>query len=61
MDSASGDETHFKLPFVTIVFNNDALVWIMRVQKKCYDQNYVSTDYSHVDCHGGERLYGNDA
>ncbi len=66
MDSASGEETHFKLPIVTIIFNNDALGWIMRVQKKRYDQNYVSTAFSHVDCHGGERLwcerlYGNDA
>lgn len=45
MDSASGDETHFKLPIITIIFNNDALGWIMRVQQKRYHQNYVSNGY----------------
>lgn len=41
--------TRFKLPVVTIVFNNDTLGWIKHVQKDHYDQNYVSTDFSHVD------------
>ena len=39
----------FKLPVVTVVFNNDTLGWIKHVQKDYYDQNYVSTDFSHVD------------
>ena len=39
----------FKLPIVTMVFNNDTLGWIKHVQQNYYDQNYVSTDFSHVD------------
>jgi acetolactate synthase-1/2/3 large subunit len=39
----------FKLPIVTVVFNNDTLGWIKHVQKDHYDQNYVSTDFSHVN------------
>jgi acetolactate synthase-1/2/3 large subunit len=37
------------LPVVTLIFNNDTLGWIKHVQKNYYDQNYVSTDFSHVD------------
>ncbi len=37
------------LPVVTLVFNNDTLGWIKHVQKSYYDQNYVSTDFAHVD------------
>ena len=39
----------FKLPIVTIIFNNDTLGWIKHVQQNYYDQNYVSTDFSHID------------
>ena len=39
----------FKLPIVTIIFNNDVIGWIKHVQKDRYDQNYISTDFSHVD------------
>ncbi|MDC0067635.1 thiamine pyrophosphate-binding protein [Gammaproteobacteria bacterium] len=39
----------FKLPIVTLIFNNDTLGWIKHVQQNRYDQNYVSTDFSHVD------------
>jgi acetolactate synthase-1/2/3 large subunit len=39
----------FKLPVVTLIFNNDTLGWIKHVQQNHYDQNYVSTDFSHVD------------
>jgi acetolactate synthase-1/2/3 large subunit len=39
----------FKLPIVTMIFNNDTLGWIKHVQQNYYDQNYVSTDFSHVD------------
>ena len=39
----------FKLPIVTLIFNNDTLGWIKHVQQNYYDQNYVSTDFSHVD------------
>jgi acetolactate synthase-1/2/3 large subunit len=38
-----------KLPVVTILLNNDTLGWIKHVQKDHYDQNYVSTDFAHVD------------
>lgn len=39
----------FKLPVVSVIFNNDTLGWIKHVQKDHYDENYVSTDYAHVD------------
>jgi acetolactate synthase-1/2/3 large subunit len=38
-----------ELPVVTVVFNNDTLGWIKHVQKDYFEQNYVSTDFSHVD------------
>jgi acetolactate synthase-1/2/3 large subunit len=39
----------FKLPILTIILNNDTLGWIKHVQRDHYDQNYVSTDFSHID------------
>jgi acetolactate synthase-1/2/3 large subunit len=39
----------FKLPIVTIVLNNDVFGWIKHVQKNRYNQNYISTDFCHVD------------
>jgi len=39
----------YKLPVVTIILNNDTLGWIKHVQRDHYDQNYISTDFSHVD------------
>jgi acetolactate synthase-1/2/3 large subunit len=37
------------LPVVSIIFNNDTLGWIKHVQKDYYQENYISTDYSHID------------
>ncbi len=37
------------LPIVTILFNNDTLGWIKHIQKDKYQENYISTDFSHVD------------
>ncbi|MCP4751853.1 MAG: thiamine pyrophosphate-binding protein [Proteobacteria bacterium] len=37
------------LPVVTILFNNDTLGWIKHVQKDYYQEQYISTDFSHVD------------
>lgn len=37
------------LPVVSIVFNNDTLGWIKHVQKDYFQENYISTDYSHID------------
>ena len=39
----------FKLPVVSVIFNNDTLGWIKHVQKNNYDENYISTDYAHID------------
>lgn len=39
----------FNLPVVTIVLNNDTLGWIKNVQRHYYQENYISTDFSHVD------------
>jgi acetolactate synthase-1/2/3 large subunit len=39
----------FDLPVVSIVFNNDTLGWIKHVQKSYFEENYISTDYSHID------------
>jgi len=39
----------YNLPIVTIVFNNDTLGWIKHVQRDYYEENYISTDFSHVD------------
>jgi acetolactate synthase I/II/III large subunit len=41
--------SRFKLPILTIILNNDTLGWIKHVQRDHYDQNYVSTDFSHID------------
>lgn len=41
--------SRFKLPILTIILNNDTLGWIKHVQRDHYDQNYVSTDFSHVN------------
>ena len=41
--------TRAQLPIVTFIFNNDTLGWIKHVQRDHYDQNYISTDYSHID------------
>lgn len=41
--------SRLKLPVVTILLNNDTLGWIKHIQKDYYDENYVSTDFSHVD------------
>ena len=37
------------LPVVSIIFNNDSLGWIKHVQKDYFQENYISTDYSHID------------
>ena len=37
------------MPVVSIVFNNDTLGWIKHVQRDYYQENYISTDYSHID------------
>jgi len=37
------------LPVVTIILNNDTLGWIKHVQKDNYQENYISTDFNHVD------------
>ena len=37
------------LPVVSIIFNNDILGWIKHVQQKRYGQNFISTDFSHID------------
>jgi len=39
----------YKLPVVTIILNNDTLGWIKHVQRDRYDENYISTDFAHVD------------
>lgn len=39
----------FKMPIVSVILNNDTLGWIKHVQKNHYDQNYISTDFAHVD------------
>ena len=41
--------SRYKLPVLTILLNNDTLGWIKHVQRDYYDQNYVSTDFSHVN------------
>ena len=41
--------SRYKLPILTVLLNNDTLGWIKHVQRDHYDQNYVSTDFSHVD------------
>ena len=41
--------SRLKLPVVTVLLNNDVLGWIKHVQKDYYKENYVSTDFSHVD------------
>ena len=41
--------SRYKLPILTILLNNDTLGWIKHVQRDHYDQNYVSTDFSHVN------------
>jgi acetolactate synthase-1/2/3 large subunit len=38
-----------ELPIVSIVFNNDTLGWIKHVQKDYFQQNYISTDYNHIN------------
>jgi acetolactate synthase I/II/III large subunit len=38
-----------KLPVVTLVFNNSILGWIKHIQKQDYDEQYISTDFTHVD------------
>jgi len=37
------------LPVVSIVLNNDVLGWIKHIQRDHYEQNYISTDFSHID------------
>jgi acetolactate synthase-1/2/3 large subunit len=37
------------LPVVSVIFNNDTLGWIKHVQRDYYEENYISTDYSHID------------
>lgn len=37
------------LPVVGIILNNNTLGWIKHVQRDFYQQNYISTDFSHVD------------
>ena len=37
------------LPVVTILLNNDILGWIKHIQRDHYAENYVSTDFAHVD------------
>lgn len=39
----------YNLPVITVVFNNDTLGWIKHVQRDYYEENYISTDFSHVD------------
>jgi acetolactate synthase-1/2/3 large subunit len=39
----------FELPIVSIIFNNDTLGWIKHVQKSAFEENYISTDYCHID------------
>jgi acetolactate synthase-1/2/3 large subunit len=39
----------FNLPVVSVIFNNDTLGWIKHVQKSYFEENYISTDYSHID------------
>ncbi len=39
----------YKLPVISIIFNNDTLGWIKHVQKDYYQENYISTDFSHID------------
>jgi thiamine pyrophosphate-dependent acetolactate synthase large subunit-like protein len=34
---------------VTVVFNNNIFGWIKHVQKQYYRENYISTDFNHVD------------
>ena len=41
--------TRAQLPILTFIFTNDTLGWIKHVQRDYYDQNYVSTDYHHID------------
>ena len=38
-----------KLPVVTVLFNNDTLGWIKHNQKNVFNENYISTDFAHVD------------
>ncbi len=37
------------LPVVSIIFNNDILGWIKHVQQKRYGNNFISTDFNHID------------
>lgn len=39
----------FNLPVLNIILNNDVLGWIKHVQRDFYQENYVSTDFCHVD------------
>jgi acetolactate synthase I/II/III large subunit len=34
---------------VNMVLNNDVLGWIKHVQRDFYQQNYISTDFCHID------------
>ena len=38
-----------KLPIVTILLNNDILGWIKHIQRDAYQNNYISSDFAHVD------------
>lgn len=39
----------FNLPVVNMILNNDVLGWIKHVQRDFYQQNYISTDFCHID------------
>jgi acetolactate synthase-1/2/3 large subunit len=37
------------LPVISILFNNDTLAWIKHVEKHRFKNEYISTDFQHVD------------
>jgi len=47
-----------KLPVITCLFNNNALGWIKHVQLARYGDNYISSDFNHIDFATVSRGFG---
>ena len=37
------------LPIISIVFNNDSLAWVKHIQRQRFKNNFISTDFHHID------------
>jgi acetolactate synthase-1/2/3 large subunit len=46
------------LPIVSIIFNNDVLAWIKHIQEKRFKNQFISTDFHHIDFASVARGFG---